>query len=319
MLDQSRDLNLAASLASWAVLLAICCACAGCGDGQVIALGASAPKPYQFSLPRLVAELSVPGARTDNPTLSPDLLEIFFTSNREGEDESDIWTARRTTRNEPFGTPERVSALNSADYEAGCSLDAAALTMWFSSDRPGGLGDLDIMSTTRSARGAAWTAPIHLPQLNSPAKDVARPPGQHETIMPLGSDRARRGYYQTYLAERSDRDSEFGAPELLSAFAYPAWSTVIDGFLSDDGLTLFFSGNERPGPGPGLGQYDLFVAWRKSTDDPFVNPAPLDELNTPTSDELDPWLSADGTEFYFTSTRSGFHNIYVADIQLSGP
>ena len=83
--------------------------------------------------------------------------------------------------------------------------------------------------------------------------------------MPLGSDRTRRGFYQTYLAERSDPGSEFGAPELLSELAHPAWSTVIDGFLSDDGLILLFSGStaERPV------SYDLYVAWRKSTDEPF--------------------------------------------------
>jgi Tol biopolymer transport system component len=299
------------ALAPWPLLLAFCCACAGCHDGELIALGAAQPRPYRFSQPKLIAELSVP-AKTDNPTLSPDLLEIFFTSDREGGD-SDIWTAQRGARDEPFEAPARVSALNSTGYEASCSLDADALTMWFSSDRPGGLGDLDIMSTTRSARGAAWSAPQHLPQLNSQGKDVARPPGQHGLVMPLGSDRTRRGFYQTYLAERSDRAGEFTAPELLAELAFPVWSTVIDGFLSDDGLTLFFSGSQRPGP------FDLYVAWRKSTDDRFEAFAALEALNTPDSDELDPWLSADGSELYFTSNRSGFHNIYVADIESSGP
>jgi Tol biopolymer transport system component len=34
-------------------------------------------------------------------------------------------------------------------------------------------------------------------------------------------------------------------------------------------------------------------------------------------DERDPWLSPDGTEFYFASDRAGNHAIYVCEVTRS--
>ena len=108
-------------------------------------------------------------------------------------------------------------------------------------------------------------------------------------------------------------------PEL----AYADRSTV-DGFLTDDGLTMFFSsapladagrrGERRPTrrrwPTPPA---DLFVAWRRSVNEPFSVTQPLDDLNTG-GDERDPWLTPDGKTLYFTSDRDGVLNIYTAAV-----
>ena len=57
---------------------------------------------------------------------------------------------------------------------------------------------------------------------------------------------------------------------------------------------------------------DMYVAWRASTADRFSLPTPLTDLNT-AADERDPWLSPDGTLFYFTSDRgNGVLQIYEA-------
>ena len=54
----------------------------------------------------------------------------------------------------------------------------------------------------------------------------------------------------------------------------------------------------------------MFVAWRVSTTDRFSLPTPLTGLNTD-ADERDPWLSPDGSMFYFTSDRgNGVLQIY---------
>jgi Tol biopolymer transport system component len=62
---------------------------------------------------------------------------------------------------------------------------------------------------------------------------------------------------------------------------------------------------------PPGGTPDLYVAWRLSTADRFSLPTPLTDLNT-AADERDPWLSPDGTVFFFTSDRapSGTLQIY---------
>jgi len=79
-----------------------------------------------------------------------------------------------------------------------------------------------------------------------------------------------------------------------------------DAFLSDDGLTMFYAAAQ------GSNKPDIFVAWRASTADRFSLPTLLADLNT-AADERDPWLSPDGTVFYFTSDReNGVLQIYEA-------
>jgi hypothetical protein len=158
-------------------------------------------------------------------------------------------------------------------------------------------------------------------------------------VMPMAStkmspDNPTALNYQTYLATRETPGAPFGAPVAISELDYSDRSTV-DGFLTDDGLTLFFSSaplaqaadgavapvdagrpvdGGRPGDA-GVANSDLFVAWRRSTNEPFSVTQPLDDLNT-TADERDPWLTPDGTTLYFTSDRGGTLNIYTAAIKL---
>jgi Tol biopolymer transport system component len=284
------------------VFVALCaCGVWGCAGEPLVVLGDREPHRFRFEPPALVAELSVP-AKTDNPTLTADLLEIVFTSEREGS--ADIYGATRVQRDEPFGAPQRLDAVSSSGVEASPAVSADGLTLWFGSDRSGGLGELDIWVATRAARAAAWSSPTNLAALNSDAQDIPRPPGQGARVMPMASDRERLGYYQIQFATRDASSAPFDAPEPVVELAFPDESTV-DGFLSDDGLTLLYV------TGPAFGPADLYVASRRHTADAFDHHTPLDDLNTD-RDERDPWLSPDGSELYFASDRSGHYEIYVA-------
>src|SRR5260221_8534676 len=54
-----------------------------CTAGRTVSLGDRSPRPYHFDPPQPVPELASL-ARSDNPTLTADLLEIYFTSDRVG-------------------------------------------------------------------------------------------------------------------------------------------------------------------------------------------------------------------------------------------
>jgi hypothetical protein len=129
--------------------------------------------------------------------------------------------------------------------------------------------------------------------------------------MPMASERDSVVGYRTYLAARPSVDRPFAAPAIASGLA-PAGDTVGDAFLTDDGLTMFYASSPTDGPP------DLFVAWRVSTAVAFSLPTPLSELNT-AGDERDPWLSPDGTSFYFTSDRSGMLQIYEVSAARQSP
>jgi Tol biopolymer transport system component len=58
---------------------------------------------------------------------------------------------------------------------------------------------------------------------------------------------------------------------------------------------------------------DLYIAYRNSLSDKFAQGVPLEMLNT-TENDLDPCLSTDGKELYFSSDRSGRSLIYVSAV-----
>lgn len=276
---------------------------AGCADGRVLVLGQSTPEPWHFNEPRLLESLASP-AKTDNPSVSADLLELYFTSERTGN--ADIFVAERGAPDTPFAPPRRVDTLSTAGIETSPIITADALTLYWASDRDGGQGDLDIWISTRPERSGAWGAPVNLRALNSSAKDLPRLPGLRDTVMPLSSDRGSRGYYSVLFAHAGDEPHSYVAPEPVPELEFERASTV-DGFLTDDGLTLFYV------TGPAIGAADMFVASRRSTSEPFEHFVALDDLNT-VSDERDPWLSADRRRFFFSSNRSGVYAIYEAEV-----
>jgi hypothetical protein len=285
-------------------LMLLCALGAACGPGTAVSLGDSRPPLYHFGAPRMLAELD-PAYANENPTLTADLLELFFTSNR-GVTSSDVWSARRASSLDSFAAPARIDEVSSPLFETSAAIGLDGLSLYIGSDRPGGLGDLDIWRSTRTARTSPWLAPENLTSMNTPVKDVPRPPGQHDLVMPLSSERDSPASYETFLSARPSATGPFGAPALIAELA-AAGRTTVDAFLSDDGLTLFYAS------ALGLAKPDIFVAWRKTTAQPFSVSVPLDDLNT-AGDERDPWLSPDGTLFYFSSDRSGLLEIYEAPV-----
>jgi hypothetical protein len=262
----------------------------------------------RFAVVRRLDELVSGEAENDNPTLTADLRQIFFGSERnEDESDVDVFTARREALDEPFGVPQAVDAVNSEDTETSPAVSLDGTELWFASEREPSVGETDVWYSTRTDPTAAWSAPVLVVELSSEEKDTPRPPGWQGRAMPLGSRALGNGYNATYLAARAGPSEPFTAPVLVTELVLEDLSTV-DGFLSEDGLDLYF--NLTPDAGEADG--DLYVAHRQAVDGPFGAPEPLSELNT-ASDERDPWLSPDGNHFFFSSDRDGTLNIYEAE------
>src|SRR3954471_8263226 len=169
-------------------LIALTICSASCTADKTVILGHEMPVPYHFDPPVLMSELASP-SHTDNPTLTGDLLEIYFTTDRVSGN-GDVWFATRSTPTAPFGTPAPVTAVNGASFETSSAISPDGLTLWFGSDRPGGVGANDIWVTERATRASAWSTPLNVLALNSSADDIPRPPGQHGLVMPMASTKA---------------------------------------------------------------------------------------------------------------------------------
>jgi hypothetical protein len=241
----------------------------------------------------------------ENPTLTADELEIYFISNRGGN--ADVWFSTRESAEGTFGAPQRLAAASTDAVESSPAISPNGLELFVGQDeQDGGLGLLDIWVLERPRIGAAWSSPVNVLELNSTEDDIPRPPGFGSTVMPLGSRRGLEGY-RTYLARRANPTSPFGEPMLVDELSVAGQSTV-DGFLTEDGLTLFYSSAQNANEG------DLFYAIRPDVDAPFGPPIPILDLNTD-NDERDPWMNPAGTTFYFTSDREGGdHDLFFCTV-----
>jgi hypothetical protein len=263
-----------------------------------------------FAAPTVVAELEAPqGSDDEKPTLTSGMLEIYFLSDRDGgPGGGDVWRATRETVTDPWSAPELVAAVNGPSRETSPAVSSDGTTLWVGSDRDGGAGGIDIWVSMRADAGddAAWSDPVPVVELNSPGDEIPRPPGDHGLVMPLSRRADADAPYQVFSATRSST-----AP--LAAWSAPVAIASVntaglddDGFLTDDGLTLYFSSDRLNGT------QDLFVTERSDLASPFASPVPLASLNRSTSDERDPWVSPDGHEIYFTSDRLGELQIFHA-------
>ena len=104
-----------------------------------------------------VAELN--SARRDRVlAIRRDGLELFVASDRPGPVPTlfDLWVATRSTMSEPWSTPVKLGpGVNTDADEGGAALSFEGTTLYIASDRPGGLGSLDVWVSTRArAKGA---------------------------------------------------------------------------------------------------------------------------------------------------------------------
>jgi Tol biopolymer transport system component len=228
---------------------------------------------------------------------------MYFRSDRPGgSGPTDLWVTTRATTSDPWGTPVLATGLDSKSTELTPEISLDGLTIWFSTNRAGSqsVGSFDIWVSTRASRGAAWSAPTDVTEVNSSAVDFAGTPFPDFLTMMLTSQRAGGlGGDDIFMATRPDTTSPWGTPVFV-----PELSTTADdsGAYPVDPNDIYLSSKIT-------GDQELFVSRRASTGVPFGAPVHIPELGSPASDEA-PWVSADERYVVFSSDRSGIYQIY---------
>jgi beta-lactamase regulating signal transducer with metallopeptidase domain len=108
------------------------------------------------------------------PNVSSDGLSLYFASTRPGGyGSTDLWVATRATRSSLWGLAVNLGlSVNSSSSESQPSISADGLSLFFASDRAGGLGSDDIWVTTRASVSDPWGLPVNLgPPVNTAADD----------------------------------------------------------------------------------------------------------------------------------------------------
>src|SRR2546425_1697651 len=320
----TRSFTIGASLLVLGTLLQACRPDAepvGPNARRVIAdaAGEDGPRWSDWSTPiHLGPLINAPGFDQSGPALSQDGLSLYFASSRPGGlGRNDLWVAHRGSRDNAWGAPQNLGPnLNSAGDDFAPNFSKNGHWMYFSSDRPGGCGahDLYVSYRQHTQDDFDWQPAVNLGcVVNTPFNDWLPDPFEDPetgvTTLYFSSNRpAGIGFlniYTTTLGEDGSFRPAVLVPELSSAArdARPV--------IARDGLELFLASN-RPG---GLGDWDLWVSRRATTQDPWGTPVNVGPSVNTQYFEAAPGLSADGTMLFFRSTRPG--GFGVGDLWMS--
>lgn len=258
------------------------------------------------------------------PTISADRRSLYFASDRPGGlgeadpgdmQALDIYVAQRSSASEPWGPPRRLEApINSAYSDHSVTISQDGHWMYFSSDRLGGCGMLDIYLSYREdpTDDFGWEKPVNLGcTVNSSSHEAC--PIYHvdeetgATMLYLVSNK-RGGKiedFDIYVSQRDAAKNVFTSPVPIEDVN----SAAFDGHLEPiEGLIW----STRKG---GHGQADLWLTSQDPKTEQWSTPVNLGPaINTKNSEEM-PTTTPDGTRLYFPSNRpggAGGFDLYVA-------
>lgn len=135
---------------------------------------------------------------------SPSLLEteLYFSSTRAGG-VGDIYVSAFDGAS--FGAPVLAAGLNSAQDDHRPNLRRDGLEIFFDSNRPGGIGGLDLWTSVRTTTADPWPTPTNLGSgINSSANDLRASLSWDGTTLYFGSFRlGGEGSQDLYYATRT--------------------------------------------------------------------------------------------------------------------
>ncbi len=209
-----------------------------------------------------------------------------------------------------FATPEPLPAsINLPGHESLAPwVSANGLTLYFTSDRPGGYGKFDIWVSERSSTDAPWGAPVNLgPTINTADPDGLPSLSADELTLYFGDGNAdgwtpRGGSdnLQIWVSTRATRQSPWEPPTVLE----PSVSSSDDECCpspSQDGLSMYFT---RYGAQPGY-----FVAQRNSVTEPWRAATRLPSTINEGTWHMSSFISAADRHLFFDSNRSGSYGL----------
>ncbi len=150
--------------------------------------------------------------------------------------------------------------------------------------------------------------PVNLgPAVNSGGSDGSPDVSADGLTLYFDSLRAEGlGSWDIWMTTRPTTDSEWGPARPLPSPVNTYYSDSGPS-ISSDGLSLYFA-SERPG---GYGGPDLYVASRRSIEEPWGTPMNLGRTVNSSSYDNHPSISADGLTLFFGSARDGGYDLYM--------
>src|SRR6267378_2342734 len=197
--------------------------------------------------------------------------------------------------------------INTSSLEASPTLSKDGLVLYFTSNRPGGLGLQDLWVSRRACVECPWEEPVNLgAPINSAALDNgANLSGDGHPLFFFSGRLGGHGSTDIYVSRRADPKDDFGweEPVNLGPDVNTATADQKPWYLqsAEDGAgNLYFSRGE-----PTAGAQDIYYA-AVTRDGETRGPAVfVSELNDPTGNDAGATVRVDGREVFFSSFRPG--------------
>jgi hypothetical protein len=178
------------------------------------------------------------------------------------------------------------------------------LSLYFGSNRPGGLGGADIYVSQRESANDPWGVPQNLgPAVNSAVTDncpFVTPDGRTLIFLRNPGLAGIDVYASSRRNKRNDLGWDTAVP--LTALNTPFDEWVSGGYVDEDSddLVLFLASNRPGGPGGGP---DIYMT-RTGDDGTLLPPTLVPELSS-TAQDLFVSVRKDGRELFLSSDRAG--------------
>jgi hypothetical protein len=206
-----------------------------------------------WGVPEVVTSLSSPWV-DNTPEISADGLVIYFSSNRDGLPDEDVFVSTRPNRDSEWLLPMRVAALSTALMRDVCPfITDEGLHVYGCVGNPF-LPELDLVRFDREGLAAPWSAGTPLMELNTPGLECAAWLDPSERVLAFMSDRpGGPGQIDLWLASRPTTDDPFEPPSPIVELNSVAVDE--DPWMSPDGGTVYFASERH-------GTLDIFMAVR---------------------------------------------------------
>jgi hypothetical protein len=314
----------------WINLLFLSIAFTGCtmtpSGVSVNSNHAKVPLRYEYgpwSAPANLGSTVNSAANDQHPGISPDGLSLYFHSNRPGSitgskaGTTDIWVTHRDTIKSDFGPASDLGPnLNSISNDTAPNVSNDGHYLAFGSDRDGGCGGSDIWLSHRADTSVdigdgGWEQPINLGCIiNTTVSEdgpflFTDPDTSKITLYFTAQNRpGGLGDWDVWMSQLQP-NGDWTDPVDITELNTSARDTRTA--FRNDGLEMFVT-SMRTGSvsdSTDVPSLDIWTSIRGKRQDPWGTPTLLDGgINTAFGDGA-PVLSADGTEMFFYSNRTG--------------
>jgi hypothetical protein len=244
-----------------------------------------------------VVALNTPSSDEEEPTLTADMLEIYFSRDQE------IWCSKRSDLASSWSAP--VPLITGSFPYSHPSVSADGLLLLYSSDESAQYRE-NINAMQRASRADPWGEPAPVVELNTTEKELAGGMTPDKRLLVLM--RTEKSDFNLFLTTRGSAEAPWGTPQPIDALSSPG--TENRPWISPAATVIYFDSDR-----PGAAMRDIFVSVRPDPAATWGPPAPLTSLNT-SADDSDVWLSPDLRTIYFSSDRNGGSmEIFVATRQ----